>query len=54
MNKISTKTLSWLSLMIIPSVLMMPYFRHSYFILIPMLMCLVGGISFGIILRRTM
>lgn len=44
------KILSLLSLLVIPGILLMPYF-NEYFKIIPILMCLIGGISFGGILK---
>lgn len=43
---ISKKTLSLLSLLIIPGILLMPIFP-DYLKIIPALMCAIGGIGLG-------
>lgn len=56
-SNISNKALSILSLLIIPGILLMPapstYLMHDYLIILPMLMCLIGGLSLGLLLGRT-
>lgn len=52
-NKINTLHLSLLSFLIFPGVLLMPYFMHSFLVIIPSLMCLVGGVCLGMAMSRT-
>ena len=53
MENLSKRTLSFLSLLVIVGILSMPYFNKTDFIFIPMIMCLIGGISFGTLVRKT-
>ena len=53
MENLSRRTLSFLSLLVIVGILSIPYFNKTYFIFIPMIMCLIGGISFGTLVRKT-
>ena len=53
MESLSRRALSFLSLLVIVGVLSMPLFRKTNFIIIPMIMCLIGGISFGTLVRKT-
>jgi len=46
------KILSILSLLILPGVLMMP--DVEYFLYIPVIMCFVGGLSFGSLISLTL
>jgi hypothetical protein len=48
------KTLSLLSLLIIPGILLFPVLFHSIYIILPILMCIVGGYSFGCLLRSNL
>jgi hypothetical protein len=47
MEKLDNKTLSLLSLLIIPGILLMPVFWDSHLVLLPTSMCGIGGLSFG-------
>lgn len=49
--KLSKKTLSILSLLIIPGILSMPLF-NDYLIILPITMCFIGGLSFGTLLSK--
>lgn len=53
MESLSRRALSFLSLLVIVGVLSMPLFRKTNFIIIPMIMCLIGGIAFGTLVRKT-
>ncbi len=53
MESLSRRLLSFLSLLVIVGVLSMPVFLNSDFIIIPMIMCLIGGIAFGTLVRKT-
>ena len=53
MESLSRRSLSFLSLLVIVGVLSMPLFRKTNFIIIPMIMCLIGGIAFGTLVRKT-
>ena len=52
MEKIDNKTLSLLSLLTIPGILLMPLFWNSYLVLLSISMCAIGGISFGTLIGR--
>lgn len=52
MGNLNKKTLSLLSLLSIVGILSMPLFMKTDFIIIPMMMCLIGGVSFGMLLRN--
>jgi hypothetical protein len=52
MKKLDNKTLSVLSLLIIPGILLMPVFWSSHLVLLSISMCSFGGISFGTLLGR--
>jgi hypothetical protein len=52
MEKLDNKTLSVLSLLAIPGILLMPVFWSSYLVLLPTSMCAIGGLSFGTLLGR--
>ena len=52
MEKLDNKTLSVLSLLIIPGILSMPVFWGSHLNLIPISMCAIGGLSFGTLIGR--
>lgn len=53
MEKLSKRTLSYLSLLVIVGTLSMPSFSKTDFIFIPMIICLIGGIAFGTLIRKT-
>jgi len=53
MENLSRRALSFLSLLVIVGTLSMPLFRKTELIIIPMIMCLIGGISFGTLVRKT-
>ena len=52
MENLDNKTLSVLSLLIIPGILLMPVFWDSHLVLLSISMCSIGGISFGTLLGR--
>jgi hypothetical protein len=52
MEKLDNKTLSVLSLLIIPGILLMPVFWNSHLVLLSISMCCVGGLSFGTLIGR--
>lgn len=52
MEKIDNKTLSILSLLIIPGTLLMPVFWSSHLVLLSISMCAIGGLSFGTLIGR--
>jgi hypothetical protein len=52
MEKISNKTLSILSLLMIIGILTMPLFYKIGLVLIPSFLCFIGGISFGILIGK--
>jgi hypothetical protein len=47
MENLDNKTLSVLSLLIIPGILLMPLFWNSHLVLLSISMCFIGGFSFG-------
>jgi xanthine/uracil permease len=51
MKKLDEKTLALLSLLVIPGVLSMSLFPDSIIKIIPILMCLIGGLSFGLLIK---
>jgi hypothetical protein len=54
MENLNKRTLSLLSLLIIPGILLMPLFWESHLILIPISMCSIGGLSFGSLIAKSM
>ena len=52
MEQLNNRTLAILSLLVIPGILLMPMFIHSYVVIIPIIWCFVGGVSCGEILYR--
>ncbi len=54
MKRISNKKLALNSLLAVLGILSMPYAANSYIIIVPILTCFIGGISFGILLKRTL
>jgi len=54
MEKLDNTTLSLLSILIIPGVLLMPYFWDNHLILISIAMCAIGGLAFGTLVGRKM
>jgi len=52
MEKLDNKTLSVLSLLIIPGLLLMPVFWNSHLVLLSISMCAIGGLSFGTLIAR--
>jgi len=52
MKKIDNKTLSILSLLIIPGILLMPVFWNGHLVLLSISMCAIGGISLGSLVGR--
>lgn len=50
--ELDNKTLSILSLLTIPGILLMPVFGGSHLILLPISMCIIGGFSFGILIGK--
>lgn len=49
--ELDNKTLSFLSLLIIPGILLITFF-NDHLILLPLSMCIIGGLSFGTLLAR--
>ena len=49
---IDNKTLSMLSLLVIPGILSMPMFFNNHLILLSMTMCCIGGLSLGSLIGR--
>lgn len=54
MKNIDNKTLSVLSLLIIPGILLMPVFWGSPLIILSILMSFIGGLSFGTLIGRNL
>ena len=54
MEKLSKLTLSYLSLLVIVGTLLSPVFNKIGLISITMIMCLIGGIAFGTLVRKTL
>lgn len=52
MKELDNKTLSVLSLLIIPGILLMPVFWSSNLVLLSISMCAIGGLSFGTLIGR--
>ena len=52
MEKLDNKTLSVLSLLIIPGILLMHVFWNSHLVLLAISMCVIGGLSFGTLIGR--
>jgi hypothetical protein len=52
MEKLDNKTLSLLSLLIIPGILLMPVFWSNHLVLLSISMCVIGGLSFGTLIGR--
>jgi hypothetical protein len=52
MRNIDNRTLSFLSLLIIPGILTFPLFSGTGLVLIPAAMCMIGGFSFGCLAGR--
>ena len=52
MENLDNKTLSVLSLLCIPGILLMPVFWSSHLVLLSISMCAIGGISFGTLMGK--
>lgn len=52
MEQLNNRTLAILSLLVIPGILLMPMFIHSYVVIIPIIWCFVGKVSCVEILYR--
>jgi hypothetical protein len=53
MEKLNNKRLSLLSLSSILGILLMPIFWGGYLIVIPISMCVIGGLSFGVLIGKS-
>jgi len=52
MHYLNKKTLSLLSLLIIPGILSMPLFMHTSLLILPIAMCSIGGMAFGTLISK--